>query len=51
MKQKLLWLVEETVNTKIDQNGKKTSTGEAQAKAVFNSLKEWGILDRIRGGF
>ena len=48
MKQKLLWLVEETVNTKIDQNGKKTSTGEAQAKAVFNSLKEWDILDRIR---
>ena len=32
----------------IDKEGKKTSTGEAQAKAVYASLKEWGILDRIR---
>ena len=32
----------------IDKEGKKTFTGEAQAKAVYASLKEWGILDTIR---
>ena len=34
-----------------DSEGKKTSTGEAQAKAVYASLLEWGadVIDRIRG--
>ena len=31
----------------IDKEGKKTFTGETKAKAVYASLKEWGILDRI----
>ena len=32
-----------------DKEGKNTSTGEAQAKAVYACLLEWGVLDRIRG--
>ena len=31
-----------------DKDGKNTSTGEAQAKAVYASIQEWGILAVIR---
>ena len=30
-----------------DEDGRPTSTGLAQADAVFNSMEEWGVTDRI----
>ena len=32
-----------------DKDGRNTSTGEAQAKAVYDSIEEWSILPAIRG--
>ena len=32
-----------------DKDGKNTSTGEAQAKAVYASIEEWSIIPAIRG--
>ena len=32
-----------------DKDGRNTSTGEAQAKAVYASIEEWSILPAIRG--
>ena len=32
-----------------DPDGKNTSTGEAQAKAVYASIEEWSIIPAIRG--